>query len=141
MTLKFWTIFINIQLFGSIQSHWKYVPSKISYIILIILKIVWDFRLFRFYDTILNYMVRSFSDAKCEILFVWFFLSHSRICLSYGDVTIIGEGLQILNYALHSWPINSKGSLACHTYCGTVHPFIMVISEDPWHSHLLSSVW
>ena len=23
----------------------------------------------------------------------------------------------------------------------TGHPFIMVISEDPWHSHLLPSVW
>ena len=47
------------------------------------------------------------------------------------------------------WPIHSThghgalhdGSLACHTYCDTWHPFIMVISEDPWHSHLLPSVW
>ena len=31
--------------------------------------------------------------------------------------------------------------LACHTYCDTGHPFIMVISEEPWHSHLLPSVW
>ena len=30
--------------------------------------------------------------------------------------------------------------LQCHTYCDTRHPFIMVISEDPWHSHLLPSV-
>ena len=33
-----------------------------------------------------------------------------------------------------------EGSLVCHTYCVTVHPFIMVISEYPWHSHLLLSV-
>ena len=35
----------------------------------------------------------------------------------------------------HVWPLSSKGSLECHTYCDTGHPFIMVISEDPWHLH------
>ena len=30
------------------------------------------------------------------------FSSHSRIIHSYGDVTIAGEGLQILIYARHS---------------------------------------
>ena len=29
----------------------------------------------------------------------------------------------------------------CHTYCDMGHPFIMVISEDLWHSHLLPNVW
>ena len=80
----------------------------------------------------------------------WFFvclfvcmglISHPRIYHSYGDVTITGEGLQILTYARHSWPLSGEGSLACHTYCATGHPFVMVISEDPWHSHLLPSVW
>ena len=52
---------------------------------------------------------------------------------SYRDVTITGERLQILIYARYSWPLSSEGSLMCHTY--------LVISEDPWHSHLLSSVW
>ena len=50
---------------------------------------------------------------------------------SYGEVTIAGEGLQILTYARHSWPLSSEGSLAWHTYCDTVHLCIMVISEDP----------
>ena len=36
---------------------------------------------------------------------------------------------------------SSEGSLTCHTYCDTGLPFIMVISEDPWHSHLMPSVW
>ena len=72
-------------------------------------------------------------------LFVWFF-SHSRIFHSYGDVTIAGEGLQILNYARHLWLLSSEGYVACHTYCDTEHPFIMLISEDPWHSHLMPSV-
>ena len=34
------------------------------------------------------------------------------------------------------WPLSSVGSLACHTYCDTGYPFIMVISEDTRHSHL-----
>ena len=72
---------------------------------------------------------------------IGFFFSHSRFFHSYGDVTITGEGLQILTYARHSWPLSSEGSLACHTYCDTGHPFIMVISEDPSNSHLLPSVW
>ena len=74
-------------------------------------------------------------------LFVGFFRPTWRILHSYGDVTFTGEGLQILTYARHSGPLGSEGSLACHTYCDTGHPFKMVISEDPWHSHLLSSVW
>ena len=42
--------------------------------------------------------------------------------------------------ALHSWPLSSEGSLTFHTYCNTGHQFIMVISVDPRHSHLLPSV-
>ena len=49
---------------------------------------------------------------------------------SYGDVTNKGEGLQIMTYTRHSLPLSSEGSLACHNYCDTGHPFIMVISED-----------
>ena len=67
-------------------------------------------------------------------------LSHSRILNSYGDVTITSEGLQILTFARQSWSLSSEGSLACHTYCDKGHPFIMVISEEPWLSHLLPSV-
>ena len=37
--------------------------------------------------------------------------------------------------------MSSEGSLTCHTYCDMGLPFIMVISEDPWNSHLLPSVW
>ena len=74
-------------------------------------------------------------------LFVWSFSSHSRIFHSYGDVTITSEGLQILTYARHSWPLSIEGSSTCHTLCNTGHPFIMVISEDPWLFNLLPSVW
>ena len=51
------------------------------------------------------------------------------------------EGLQILTYPRHAWPLSSKGSFACHTCCDTDQSFIMVISEDPWYAHLLPSVW
>ena len=57
-----------------------------------------------------------------------------------GDVPITGEGLQILTYVRHLWQLSSEGSLAWHTYCDTGHPFIMGITEDPWHSHWLPSV-
>ena len=36
--------------------------------------------------------------------------------------------------------IEQWGFLACHTYCDTGHPFIVVITEDLRHSHLLPSV-
>ena len=36
--------------------------------------------------------------------------------------------------------MSSEGSLTCHTHCNTGLPFVMVISEDPWHSHLMQSV-
>ena len=70
------------------------------------------------------------SDVFC-FLFVWSLLSHSRIFHSCGDVTI----------ARHSWSLSSEGSLTCHTHCDTGLPFILVISKDPRHSHLLLSVW
>ena len=68
------------------------------------------------------------------------FSSHSRIFHLFKDVTIADERLQILTYARHLEQLSSEGSLACHIYCDTGHPFIMVISEDPWHSPLLPSV-
>ena len=74
------------------------------------------------------------------VLFVCGFSSHSRIFLSYGEVTIADDGLQILTCAWHSWPLSTEGSLACHTYCDTGYPFIMAISEELWHPHLLLSV-
>ena len=43
-------------------------------------------------------------------LFVWGLSSRTIIFHSYGDVTIAGEELQIMNYARHSWPLSSEGS-------------------------------
>ena len=74
------------------------------------------------------------------VLIVWALLSQSRIFHSHGDVTITGEGLQILTYARHSWSLHIEGSLTCSTDWYTWHPFTMVISEDPRRSHILMSV-
>ena len=71
------------------------------------------------------------SAAVTVCLFVLEFSFHSRISHTYGDHTIVGESLQILTYARHSWPLSGEGSLACHTYCDTGHSFIVVILEDP----------
>ena len=43
-------------------------------------------------------------------------------------------------YSRHSWPLSSEGSLACHTFCDTGHPFIRVFSEDPWHSYICQAL-
>ena len=65
-------------------------------------------------------MLRSlFYDVPCAVTmgvdkwFVWSFTPPSRIFYSYGDVTITGEGLQILTYAGHSRSLSSECSLAC----------------------------
>ena len=44
------------------------------------------------------------------------------------------------NFDLCSVLMAIEHSIACHTYCDTGHRFKMVISEDPWHSHLLPGV-
>ena len=44
------------------------------------------------------------------------------------------------HFDLCSALVSCEGSLACHTYCDMGNLFITFISEDPWHSHLMSSV-
>ena len=70
-------------------------------------------------------------ESKESYLFVWGFTSNLRIFHSYGDLIITDEWLQIFTYARQSWPLSSESFLA----------FIMVISEEPWHSYLLPRVW
>ena len=83
---------------------------------------------------------RAYNGGEYYSLFVSGFSSHSRIFYLYRDVTSAGEGLQIFTYARHSWSLSSEGSLAYHTYGDTGHSFVMVISENPWHLHLLPRV-
>ena len=51
------------------------------------------------------------------------------------------KGCKCWPYARHLGPFSSEFSLAFHTYCDKGRSFIIIISEDPWHSHLLTSVW
>ena len=56
--------------------------------------------------------------SVCACLGTFLFVI-SGIYLSYGDITIAGEHLQMLTYARQSWPLSSEVSLACHTFCDT----------------------
>ena len=48
--------------------------------------------------------------------------------------TLPMKGCKLFTYSRH---LSNWGFLPCHNYCDTGHPFIMIISEDTWHSHLL----
>ena len=87
--------------------------------------------------TLPKYSCTKFNDQSSKFVSLWGIFRPTREIFTH----VTGEGRQMLTYtrARHSWPLSSEGSLACHTYCDTGHPFIMVISEDPWHSHLFSS--
>ena len=66
-------------------------------------------------------------------LFVWF-----KFFIPIENFSFVwrSQGLQFLTNTQYSWPLSIEGFLMCHTYCDTGHPFIMVILEDLWHSHL-----
>ena len=94
-----------------------------------------------FYLGTLSLSNTKLHTMNCLFACLFWFSSHLRIFHSYGEVIITSEGVQILIYARYSWPLTSEGFLVCHTHCDTEHLFILVIFEDPWQSHLLSSVW
>ena len=48
---------------------------------------------------------------------------------SHGDVTITGEGLQILTYTWHIWSLNNEGSIS--TNCDTVTNGIQLEWSSP----------
>ena len=66
-------------------------------------------------------------------LLVWSFLSNSRIFYAYGDVTISGEGLQIMNYARYLWQFSIDDSLACHPF---FENFNLVTRASVYSGHL-----
>ena len=77
------------------------------------------------YDYIKTLIMRGKRRFLLFFGFVLSLSSQSKCFYSYGEVTITGEGLQILTYARHLWPLSSEVFfLACHTYCDTWHPFI-----------------
>ena len=95
-------------------------------------------------NTIKFFLIKSYHDTE---LFPLLFISF--VCLVFF---VLLENFSLIwirhhyrwkaaNFELCSAliAIRSKGSLARHTYCDTGHLFIMVIFEEPWHSHLLPS--
>ena len=81
---------------------------------------------------------RLFVCCLFVCLFVCF-SSHSRIFHLNGDVTIAGEGLQILTNARHSWPLSKEGSLACHS-SEAVTTCIYDYKGRGWYSNTQHSV-
>ena len=83
--------------------------------------------------------MRNIEEERHTCLFDWVFYVPLRTFHSYGVVRITGEGQQIFylcspRMAIEQWGFFSVPELLWH-------PFIMVISEAPWHSQLLPSVW
>ena len=62
-----------------------------------------------------SFLFCSFTTQRSELSLNKFvclfggFSSHSRIFHLYGDVTIAGEGLQVLTYVRHSWSFQQWG--------------------------------
>ena len=67
----------------------------------------WSIRRFSYPQSII--FALPFGLIVC--LFVLSLSSHSSIFHSFGDITIAGEGLQILTYARHLWPLRGLFSL------------------------------
>ena len=83
-----------------------------------------------------------YPSTSCSVDVSSFLLSQSITFNSYVDITITGERMQILTFNRHSQSLSSGGKFFVislpHTLCkGT--SVDMVISEDSWNSHLLSS--
>ena len=75
-------------------------------------------------------------------MFIWSLSAHSReffTPLETSPLPVKGCKCWLMFGTYDHWA--ERVFLACHTYFDTGHPFIMFISEDPWHSHLLLSVW
>ena len=67
------------------------------------------------------------------------YLLHSRIYYTYGDGILPVKGSKFWTTVVTYGHRVSNCHSTCHTFCDKGHPFIMVISEDPRHSHLLLS--
>ena len=114
-----WPLPWKIPKLGTVDAHTKYMAS-------FDLQVTWS----KVKLLIIIFMVTVISIIFC--LFVCGFSSQSRIFHSHGHVTITSDRLQILTCACHSWPLNSEGSMVCHTFGNTGHTFIIVIFEDLW---------
>ena len=88
--------------------------------------------------------------VSCTYLYLLhvFIVSFVCVCCFFGGGRVIPlENFSLIWRRNHcrwkaaNWPMlrthEHWDSLACPTCCDTGHPFIMITSENPWHSHLL----
>ena len=88
------------------------------------------------FQAINAFRVYIYIDPRC--FFVCLFgVFRSTYLFLYEDVTGCKFWPMLGTYG--HWAV--EVFFVCHTYSNTEHPFIMVISEDPWHSHLLPGIW
>ena len=73
-------------------------------------------------------LLTSLSFCLYWNIFFFLVLLHTREFFTHMETS-----LQIFTYSRHLWPLSSEGFL-CYTYCDTGHRFIMLISEDTWHT-------
>ena len=93
------------------------------------------------YNSFLNAHVVEIEQLSIVLFVCLFVCLWCIVPLENFSLTWRRHHYQILIFARHSWSLSSEGSLASHTSYDTGHPFIMFISEDPWYSHQLPSVW
>ena len=98
-----------------------------------------------------NSLLTCFVHIAVSLYFFYHVIFFSRTCVFVCGFFVPRENFSLIwrrhhcrwwatNFDLSSALMGFEGSLTCHTYCDTNQSFIMVISEDPWHSHLLPSV-
>ena len=77
-------------------------------------------------------------ESKTEMVYAIFNFQVLNKSTTREVVTMTGEGVHILTYTRHSWPLSGECSLTCHTLCNKEYPFILVIFKDLWHSNALT---
>ena len=104
--------------------------------------VISDFNFWKYTYNVIHFIGKSiFNYSRLDIcLFVFFVFFF--VCLEFAvhsKIIIWMKGCKFLPMlgTYGHWAVRV---LACPTYCYTGHPFIMVISEDPWHSLLMPSV-
>lgn len=84
-----------------------------------------------------NYLYLSFEiyyqKMRCVCLFLCLeFLVPLKIVHSFGNITIVCEGVQILTFARLLWRLGSDGSVVCQVYCDTgIHLCPSRLGFDP----------
>ena len=83
---------------------------------------------------------QNFHQSFLLFTYIWgfiFFVPHEKFWFRHYRWR--AANFDLFSALMAIWPLRSKGILACHTYCDTRYPFIMVISEHPWHTRVAES--